>query len=110
MALGKKTAFLITDSIIANIYCIMVIKQLENIRKKDSFLYYRNDYSAEAVFEYGKNSSLEKTQVEFSIEKTAIGEVKVNVIINGHINYPMLPAIKILKQYVTELQTEGSLN
>ncbi len=85
----------------------MIIKQLDNIKKKDSLLYYRNDYIADAVFEFGKNSSCEKASVEFSIEKTAIGETRINVLINGHINYPMLPAIKLLKQYVTEKQAEG---
>jgi len=88
----------------------MIVKQLDNIKKKDSFLYYRDNYSADAVFEYGKNSQTETASVEFSIEKTAIGDTIINVLINSSINYPMLPAIKSLKQFVSDMQTEGSLN
>ncbi|MDX9800903.1 MAG: hypothetical protein RBT69_06175 [Spirochaetia bacterium] len=87
----------------------MIVKQLDNLRKKDSYLYYRNDYCADAVFEYGKNSNTEKASVEFSIEKTAIGDTKINVLINSSINYPMLPAMKTLKAFVMDMQTEGSL-
>ncbi len=85
----------------------MTIKQLDNVQKKDSFLYYRNEYSADAFFEFGNNSGIEKARVEFSIEKTAIGETRINVNISTQINYPILPAIKELKKYVVEKQAEG---
>jgi hypothetical protein len=88
----------------------MKLKTIENIRKKDSFLYYKNDYLADAVFEYGKDSKEEKIPVLITIEKTALGEEKVSVTINGHINYPMLSAIKILKDEVLKMQSKGIFN
>jgi len=87
----------------------MKIKTLENIIKKDSFLYYRNEYNAVAVFAYGKDNKQEKARVEFSVEKTAIGDTKINAAITDHINYPMLAAIKELKEYVQNMQNKGNL-
>ena len=90
----------------------MKLKVIENIRKKekDSLLYYRFEYLADAIFEYGKDSKEEKIPIEITIEKTAIGEAKVNVTINGHINYPMLNAVKLLKDEVLKMQSEGIFN
>lgn len=88
----------------------MKLKTIENIRKKESHLYYRNDYLADAVFEYGKESKEEKIPVEITIEKTALGEAKISITINGHINYPMLSAVKILKTEVSKMQSEGIFN
>jgi hypothetical protein len=88
----------------------MKIKTLENIQKKESFLYYKLDFTADAIFEYGKESKEEKIPVEITIEKTALGEQKLNVIINGHINYPMLMAIKALKEHVAALIAEGQFS
>ncbi|MCL2294744.1 MAG: hypothetical protein FWC36_07760 [Spirochaetes bacterium] len=87
----------------------MKLKTIENIRKKEkeSLLYYRSDYLADAIFEYGKNSTEEKVSIEITIEKTALGESKVSVAINEHINYPMLSAIKMLKEEVFKMQLEG---
>jgi len=89
----------------------MRLKSIKNIRKKqeDSLLYYRNDYLAEAVFEYGKSTE-EAIPIGITIEKTALGEALVSIKINGHINYPMLNAIKILKDEVLKMQSEGIFN
>ncbi|MCL2480803.1 MAG: hypothetical protein FWF38_03725 [Spirochaetaceae bacterium] len=88
----------------------MKLKFIENIRKKekDSFLYYRSDFLADAVFEYGKDLKQEKIPIEITIEKTALGEVKVSVKIVGHINYPMLNAIKMLKEEILKMESEGT--
>ncbi|MCL2704884.1 MAG: hypothetical protein FWE72_01600 [Spirochaetaceae bacterium] len=87
----------------------MKLNCIENIRKKekDSFLYYRSEYLADAVFEYGKDSKQEKIPIEIAIEKTALGETKTNVKIIGHINYPMLNATKMLKEEILKIQSEG---
>lgn len=85
----------------------MKIKSLDNIHKKDSYLYYKLDFTADAVFEYGSKPTEEKMPVAITIEKTALGEQKVNVSIIGHINYPMLMAIKALKEYVLVLVGQG---
>ena len=88
----------------------MKLKTIEDIKRKESYLYYRNDYMASAVFEYGKEPKEEKIPIDITIEKTALGEVKVSITINGHINYPMLNAIKVLKDKVLKMQSEGIFN
>ena len=90
----------------------MKLKIIDNIRKKqqDSYLYYRSDYLADAVFEFGKETKQEKIPIEITIENTALGEKKVSVKVNGHINYPMLSAIKILKEEILKMESEGKFN
>jgi len=87
----------------------MKLKIIENIRKKekDSYLYYRSDYLADAVFEYGKDSKEEKIPIEIGIEKTALGEIRANIKIIENINYPMLNVIKILKEEILKMESKG---
>ncbi|MCL2792803.1 MAG: hypothetical protein FWD87_06905 [Spirochaetaceae bacterium] len=87
----------------------MKLKSIKNIRKKEanSLLYYRSDYLAEAVFEYGKVSKEEEIPIGITIEKNALGEALVSVKIDGHINYPMLNAMKILKEEILKMQSDG---
>lgn len=87
----------------------MEVKNLLNIIKKESLLFYRNEYIAEAVFVYGGNKTEETVPVNFIVEKTASGVPKISAKILKHINYPMLGAVKNLQQYVKELDKRGNL-
>lgn len=87
----------------------MKIKSLENISRKDSFIFYRNEYSAEAVFIYGNKATEESVPVSFIVEKTAGGNSVINVKILKHINYPMLGALSQLKKLVHDLEKNGGL-
>jgi hypothetical protein len=87
----------------------MEVKRLLNIIKKDSLLFYRNEYIAEAVFIYGGSKTEETVPINFIIEKTAIGVPKISAKILKHINYPMLGAGKKLKEYVEDLEKKGNL-
>lgn len=87
----------------------MQLKKVENIRKKDSFLYYRTVYNANITIEYGNLAKEEKGEAEIVVEKTALGEIKINVSIETPINYPMAPVLKLLKEYATKIYEEGLL-
>jgi hypothetical protein len=87
----------------------MEVKLLLNIIKKDSLLFYRNEYNAEAVFIYGGNKTEETVPVNFIVEKTAVGVPKISSKILKHINYPMLGAGKKLQEHVKELDKRGHL-
>ena len=87
----------------------MKVKKLENITKRDSYLYYRNDYHAMAVFVYGKGKEQESVPVEFSVEKNAAGDTVVNAAVSPQINYPLITAVKKLKEHIENLQKQGSL-
>ncbi len=87
----------------------MKIKSLDNISKKESFLFYRNEYNANAVFIYGSSSTEESVPVSFTVERTAAGIPVITVKILKHINYPMLGASAQLKKLVSELEGKGDL-
>ncbi len=88
---------------------IMEIKNLSNITKKESFLFYRNEYNADAVFIYGSSSTEETVPVSFTVERTAAGIPVITVKILKHINYPMLGAAAKLKKIISELEKKGGL-
>lgn len=87
----------------------MKIKTLSNISKKESFLFYRNEYNADAVFIYGSSNTEETVPVIFCVEKTATGSSVITAEILRHINYPMMGASSQLKQYISELEKRGKL-
>ena len=87
----------------------MKIKTLDNITKKESFLFYRNEYNADAVFVYGSDSREESVPVSFTVERTAAGIPVINAKILKHINYPMLGASSQLKKLISELEHNGGL-
>ena len=87
----------------------MKIKSLDNITKKDSFLFYRNEYNADAVFIYGTDSKEEKVPVYFTVERTAAGIPVITAKILKHINYPMLGASSELKKIISDLEHNGGL-
>ena len=87
----------------------MKIKSLENITKKESFLFYRNEYNADAVFIYGNSRTEEAVPVNFTVERTAAGIPVITAKILKHMNYPMLGASSQLKQLISELESKGEL-
>ena len=87
----------------------MKIKALDNIIKKESFLFYRNEYNADAVFIYGSSSTEETVPVSFIVERTATGIPVITAKIMKHINYPMLGAAAQLKKLISELENKGEL-
>ena len=87
----------------------MKVLEIRNIEKKDIPLHYRNEYSGNAVLEYGPHKVPEEKPVEFVLEKSASGEVEVRVQLLEQINYPLLPAIRLLKSHILELDREGKL-
>ncbi len=87
----------------------MEIISLQNIVKKESFLFYRNEYNADAVFVYGSSKTEETVPVYFSVERTAAGIPVITSKFIRHLNYPMLGASAQLKKLITELEKKGEL-
>jgi len=86
----------------------MKILEIRDITKKHLHLHYRNEFRGAAVFEYTKNNT-EEIPVEFSIEHSATGAVDISARMLKKINYPLLPAIKSLKDHIRELEKTGKL-
>ncbi len=86
----------------------MNVVNIINIRRKDIPLHYREEFTGSAVL---RNRKLEenKIKMEFSLERTPFGTKQVEVKFPIAPDFPVLPAIKPLKEYILKLEMEGKL-
>lgn len=87
---------------------VMKVLQIKNIDKKDIPLHYRNEYFGSALIELNSSTQLEK-KITFTIERGATGMVDISVEFLEEIDYPLLPIMKTLKDYIGELDKKGEL-
>ena len=86
----------------------MKVLQIKDITKKNIPLHYRNEFKGSAVFEYIPQKQ-EESPVEFTLEHSASGNIDISVKILKKINYPLLPALKSLKEHIRYLEKQGKL-
>ena len=87
----------------------MKIIEIKNLAKKETHLHYRNDFTGMVVYATPGNKQNQK-KFEFSLERTATGALDVNVNLLESIEYPLVPAIKVLKNYIIDLDKKGKLH
>ncbi|QMU98989.1 hypothetical protein F0310_00880 [Borrelia sp. A-FGy1] len=80
---------------------------LKNIKKQDSYIYYRNVYFADVIYEYkGFN---ENKRIKFVIETTPLGEKHITIDFIDPLDYPVLSLMIAIKRYIIEIDVEGEL-
>ncbi|EEF84838.1 hypothetical protein QIA25_01520 [Borreliella spielmanii] len=85
----------------------MQLISLNNIEKKESFIYYRNVYFADVVYKY--NDILEVKKVRFVIEVTPLGEKHITIDFIDLLNYPVLKLMVAIKRRIIDLEFKGKL-
>ena len=75
--------------------------------RKDVPIYYRRLYTGVAVIEFKDTPA--DFRIDFSIETKPTGHKEIAVNFIDIIDYPLIPVIKELKQYINELDYEGGL-
>ena len=83
------------------------ITSIKDMIRKDVPIYYRNLYTGVAVIEVATNSA--DYRIDFAIEVKPTGQKEVSVTILDTIDYPLVPIIKIIKDYISELDSVGGL-
>ena len=86
----------------------MKILKIKNILKKDIPLHYRNEFSGTVVYEAANNKQ-EEIKINFVLERSAIGNIDVNINLLDEIDYPLIPTIKSLESFILDLEKEGKL-
>lgn len=86
----------------------MKVLELQNVNRRESMILYRRQYQATAVFQHSGVDRLE-VPVAFTIEQTATGSPAITVDIDDSLDYPLVPAARALRAYVTELDQQGLL-
>jgi len=82
---------------------------IDEITKKDTLIYYRNEYSGQATF----SLIAEKTasvRFQSTVEIKPTGEKDVQVELLDSIDYPLLPILKTLKEEIISIDRKGLLH
>jgi len=86
----------------------MKLTQIADIVKKNVPLHYRNEYTANALFDAADGKSLSK-RIEFVVEMSPIGSKDIRINFVDPIDYPLVPVLKSLKEEIQVLDRKGSL-
>lgn len=80
----------------------------KNLVKKDLAVDYRKVFTAVAAIEINE-SNIEK-KIEFSIELSPLGHIEVNVSLLEHVDYPLVPILRKIKDFIHEEYKKGTLS
>jgi hypothetical protein len=85
----------------------MKIKQIKDIVRKDVPIYYRRLFTGILELDLmGKNVD---RNIDFTIETMPTGLNQVSVTIAEPVDYPLVPLMRELKQFITNLDENGGL-
>ncbi|WP_010255559.1 hypothetical protein [Treponema primitia] len=85
----------------------MKIKQIRDIVRKDVPIYYRRLFTGILELELvGKSVD---RNIDFTIETMPTGLNQVSVTIAEPVDYPLVPLMRELKQFITDLDENGGL-
>ena len=85
----------------------MKIIEIKNITRKDVPIYYKRFYKGTLVLELVSKPI--EIPVEFIIEHKPTGHLDISATLSGEIDYPLVPLMKELKNYIGELDSERKL-
>ncbi|MFP3041781.1 hypothetical protein LQZ19_08150 [Treponema primitia] len=85
----------------------MKIKQIKDIVRKDVPIYYRRLFTGILELDLmGKNID---RNIDFTIETLPTGLNQVSVTIAEPVDYPLVPLMRELKQFIADLDDNGGL-
>ena len=85
----------------------MRVVTIKDMIRKDVPIYYRKLYTGVAVIELSKDP--ENFRIDFAVECKPTGQKEVTVSFIDAVDYPLVPIIKELKQYIHEQESAGGL-
>jgi hypothetical protein len=85
----------------------MKIIQVKDIERKDVPIYYRRLFSGIVVIEL-LNKSIERV-IDFTIETKPTGAKDILVTMGVPVDYPLVPLMKEIKKFLTDLDDSGGL-
>ncbi|MCM1321989.1 MAG: hypothetical protein NC041_08320 [Bacteroides sp.] len=85
----------------------MKILELRNLQREEGYIYYRRNFTADAVIEVPIKTI--ETPISFSIEMGPTGNKEIEIEFGKTPDYPLVPVIKSLKEFILSADTEGTL-
>ncbi|MEX2442364.1 MAG: hypothetical protein WD492_02080 [Alkalispirochaeta sp.] len=86
----------------------MTVARISDITRVPLAIDYRRIYRGTAIISVG-DKELPGCKIEFSLEMSPWGKHEVSVRFIDRADYPIVPAIRILKEYITTLDRNGEL-
>ena len=86
----------------------MEVISIDDIERKPLAVSYRRAYEGTAVLKIGEVPKNTK-RIEFTLEQSPMGKHEVHVSFLEDADFPLVPAIRALRQYIEQLQREGDL-
>lgn len=75
--------------------------------RKENFIYYRREFHAKAVYELPEG--MRTGRIEFTIETEPTGKKDISVKLVDQMEYPLLPLLQALKEYIKYFDRDGQL-
>ena len=85
----------------------MKIIEIRDIIRKDVPIYYKNFYKGVLVLDL--MSKLNEIPLEFIIEHKPTGQLEISITLSKEPDYPLVPLLKELKNYIQELDSSRKL-
>lgn len=87
----------------------MTVAEIRDLERVPLAIDYRRIYRGTAVISVG-DKHLPGCKIEFSLEMSPWGKHEVSVRFLEQADYPIVPAIQILKEFITNLDRNGELS
>jgi hypothetical protein len=85
----------------------MKILDIKEVIRKDVPIYYRRLFSGIAVIEFVNKPA--EYHIDFSIETKPTGQKEISLTFTDPVDYPLVPLLKDLKQFVNTMDENGGL-
>lgn len=85
----------------------MEVLEIKNLYREETGLYYRRNFTGLAVIELPIKTI--EVPLDFIIEMGPMGNKEFDIELKDKIDYPLLPVMKKLKEYIEKLEVEGKL-
>jgi hypothetical protein len=86
----------------------MEVLSIDDIERKPLAVSYRRAYEGTAVLKIGEVPKNTK-RIEFTLEQSPMGKHEVHVSFIEEADFPLVPAIRALRDYIEKLNSEGNL-
>jgi hypothetical protein len=85
----------------------MKVLEINDINRKENFIYYRREFTGTAQYDLpGRKYA---GRIEFTIETAPTGKKDIRINLVDSVDYPVLPVLQTLKEYILGLDREGML-
>ncbi len=85
----------------------MEVLEIKNLYREETGLYYRRNFTGLAVIELPIKTI--EVPLDFIIEMGPMGNKDFDIELKDKIDYPLLPVMKKLKEFIERLDKEGKL-